>query len=473
MDASSRRIGRVTWLTGLLGVLVGAALGAGLAVAVAAPRAQPQAPPVDYSRYQKLDLFARSLVTIENHYVRPVDGERLIYAAITGLTSELDPHSEFLPPKAARMLREDIEGSFGGVGMVVVMAREARPRVRTVLEVREVVAGGPADKAGVRPGDRITSIEGKPVGHFYDLRRAIMRMRGEPGTQVSFELETPPPAGASGEAAPTSRRVTVTRAFIDAPAVTATYLGEGIGHVRLRDFSETAARDLASAISTLQREAGDSGLSGLVLDLRDNGGGLLDQAVSVTDLFVDAGVIVRTRGRQGQLLDEQRARGPSRWGQLPLAVLVNKASASASEIVAGALQDHRRALIIGERTYGKGSVQAPFDLGDGSMLKLTIALYYTPDDRLIQASGIHPDLVVGTKLVPYEDSIPELEPERADPRHLKPEDFGRAPDKDGEGPALAAADGDAQLRAAVEHLRALARLQLRPARRASGRAEER
>ncbi len=476
----------------LVGGVIGAGVHASLSVpaTVAAPATKPSASatvtpapaPSDFSRYRKLDLFARSLATIESYYVRPVDAERLVYAAISGLTSELDPHSEFLPPRAARLLREDIEGSFGGVGMVVVLSRQRRPRPRTVMEVREVITGGPADQAGVRVGDRILSIEGKPVGHFYDLRQAIMRMRGRPGTQVRFELESDVPGGTSPKddesteeedaATVKVREVTVTRAHIDAPAVVGEYLGEGIGHARLRDFSETAARDLEGAIKALDASAraeGHKGLQGLVLDLRDNGGGLLDQAVDIVDLFVNGGSIVRTRGRMGELLDEQRAHAGSKWPKLPLVVLVNKAAASASEIVAGALQDHRRALIVGEPTYGKGSVQAPFDLGDGSMLKLTIALYYTPNDRLIQASGIEPDVLVGTDRPPYRDSLPQLPPERAHPRHLKPEDFGGAPVEDGavgQSPARVAAKDDVQLLAGVEHVQAL----LRVASGARGRA---
>jgi hypothetical protein len=180
-------------------------------------------------------------------------------------------------------------------------------------------------------------------------------------------------------------------------------------------------------------------------------------------MFVDEGAIVRTRGRQGDLLDESRAMPGGAWSKVPLVVLVNKASASASEVVAGALQDHRRALIVGERTYGKGSVQAPFELGDGSVLKLTISLYYTPADRLIQASGIQPDVLVGTTLPNYRDSLPELDPERAHPRHLKPENFGYpAVPQDDESEAVRATGADAQLQGrgpapALAHLAAVAR----------------
>lgn len=449
-----------------MGMAVGAALHGQIQQATAQPvgHEEAQRAPADYSRYRKLDMFARALTILENHYVRPVDSEKLIYAAIAGLVAELDPHSEFLPPREAKLLREDIEGSFGGVGMVVVLRQETEPQARYVLEVREVVPKGPAERAGVAVGDLIPSIEGKPVGHFFDLRRAIQSMRGQPGTKVSFVLERPAPKGSKDK--PSVRTLTVTREFIDAPAVTSRYLGEGLGYTRLRDFSETGARELSDAIASLRDQAGASGLGGVVLDLRDNGGGLLDQAIAVVDLFVNEGSIVRTRGRRGELLDEARALPGQPWSKVPLVVLVNKASASASEVVAGALQDHRRALIVGERTYGKGSVQAPFELGDGSLLKLTIALYYTPDDRLIQASGIQPDVVVGTEFRPYKDSLPELDPERSQPRHLRPEDFGYPPNSlvdDSE--AVRAAGEDPQLRTAVQHLRAMAQIQTRGGRR--------
>lgn len=450
---------RVRWLRSAALVCAGLVLGFGASRAYDATAEAPKPAPVDYSRYRKLDLFARALAIVEQYYVRPVDSERMIYAAIGGLVAELDPHSEFLPPREAKLLREDIEGSFGGVGMVVVLKQETQP-ARIVLDVREVIAGGPAAKAGVKVGDLISAIEGKPIGHFFDLRRAISTMRGVPGTYVSFVLESAATKGAA------PRTVTVAREYIDSPAVAAKHLGEGIAHVRLRDFSETSARELSEAIAGVKSAAGKTGLQGVVLDLRDNGGGLLDQAIAVVDMFVDEGAIVRTRGRQGDLLDESRAMPGGAWSKVPLVVVVNKASASASEVVAGALQDHRRALIVGERTYGKGSVQAPFELGDGSVLKLTISLYYTPADRLIQASGIQPDVLVGTTVPAYRDSLPELEPERGHPRHLKPENFGypAVPQVD-ESEAVRAAGADAQLRAAVQHLRSHSLLQTRGGRR--------
>lgn len=351
------------------------------------------------------------------------------------------------------MLREDIDGRFGGVGLVVTMERETKPTPSVHLTVRDVIADGPAARAGLEVGDRITAIEGKDVAQYVDLRDAIRVMRGEPGTRVTFTVNEPDKK---------PRRVSLAREVIDAPAVEVRYLDEGIGVLRLRDFQKTSARELREGLVALREQSGGR-LAGVVLDLRDNGGGLLDQAIAVVDLFVADGIIVRTRGRHGRLTDEARARRPGTWASVPLVVLINKASASASEIVAGALQDHRRALIIGERSYGKGSVQAPFELDDGSVLKMTTALYYTPHDRLIQASGITPDVRAGLSAPAFEDSHPELEPERADPQHLRPEDFGRPPaEAADESAAVVAAGNDHQLAVAVHHLRAWKRIGPRP-----------
>jgi carboxyl-terminal processing protease len=398
--------------------------------------------------------------------VRPVDGDQLMYAAIRGLVSELDPHSNFLVPAEARLLREDIEGVFGGVGMVVVLGRAADGT--RYLDVRDVIPDSPADDADIVTGNRITRVDGKSIAQFPDLQRAITTIRGEPGTTIRVTVEDP------GRGV--SRTVALTREVIDPPAVEVRMLGEGIASLRLREFSEDAAREVRDAIAKVRREAaqaqrkdesGRPALRGIVLDLRDNGGGLLDEAIEIVDLFVEEGVIVRTRGRRGMVVEEVRARRPGTEADLPLVVLVNKASASASEIVAGALQDHARALIIGERTYGKGSVQAPFELEDGSLLKLTTSLYYTPDDRLIQASGITPDVYVGVAPAgegPVLDSRPEVSPERDAPRHLRPEDFGkRMPSMVDQSPAVRAAADDLQLRTAVQHLVAWDRV--RPARR--------
>ena len=416
----------------------------------------PATPPASYSRYQKLDVLARALAIVEQYYVRPVDDQRLIYAALTGMVAELDPHTAFLPPREAKLLREDIEGAFGGVGMVVVLGREDDGD--RFLDVRDVIPGSPADLAGVKVDHRVVRIAGQPIAEFSDLEQAIVKIRGKPGTTISVTIEDPERG--------ILRTVKLTRAIIDPPAVEVSYLGEGLGVLRLRDFPEDAAQEMKEGLRSLREQSGDVGLRGVVIDLRDNGGGLLDEAVGIVDLFVDEGIIVRTRGRQGLVLDESRARRVGTERDLPLAVLINKGSASASEIVAGALQDHRRAVVVGERSYGKGSVQAPFELDDGSLLKITTALYYTPGDRLIQASGITPDVYVGTVApevgkgaIPNRDSRPELPAEREARRHLEPEDFGRpSPPRVDESGAVRAAGEDLQLRAAVQHLRVLARL---------------
>jgi carboxyl-terminal processing protease len=498
---------RETSVVAGLCLLLGGFGGASLQSALAAPGAGDGADPVteqpsirpalepvspagsEYSRYRKLDRFARALAIIEQYYVRPVDGEALIDAALAGLVSQLDPHTNYLAPADAKLLLEDTEGRFGGVGLVVTLrvepvsgpvaddaeeplappavpidtptdtqrdapSSDASEPMRLVMYIDDVIPGGPADRAGLVIGDRILAIEGKPIANFSDLGDAIRIMRGEPGTRVSFtcvHADQPP------------RELSVIRAIVDPPAVEVRWLGEGLGVLRLRDFQSASAKELRDGLDELRASAKRAGgeLQGVVLDLRDNGGGLLDQAIDIADMFIADGVLVRTRGRQGRLLDEARARAPGTVGDLPLVVLMNKGSASASEIVAGALQDHRRALIIGERSYGKGSVQAPFELGDGALIKLTTALYYTPDDRLIQASGIEPDVLVGPLLTAYSDSRPTLQPERADPHHLKPEDFGRAPvpkDEAQASPARTEAGEDAQLLAAIDHLQAWARV---------------
>ncbi|MEX1365812.1 MAG: S41 family peptidase [Nannocystaceae bacterium] len=418
----------------------------------AGPAVQPA--PASYSRYQKLDVFARALAIVEQFYVRPVDDGALIHAALEGMVSQLDPHTAFLPPREAKLLREDIEGAFGGIGMVVILGRE--PDGDRYLDVRDVIPSGPADRAGVRQGHRVVRIAGRPIAEFSDLEEAIVLIRGKPGTTIKLTVEDPERG--------ILRTLTLTRAIIDPPAVEVVELGEGLGVLRLRDFPEHAAQEMRDGLKQLRQQAGDTGLRGVVIDLRDNGGGLLDEAVGIVDLFVDEGSIVRTRGRNGRVLDEARAHRPGTERELPLTVLINKGSASASEIVAGALQDHGRAVIVGERSYGKGSVQAPFELDDGSLLKITTALYYTPDDRLIQASGITPDIFVGAMptgqdALPTLDSRPELPPERANPRHLEPEDFGRdSPPRIDESVAVRAAGNDLQLRTAVQHLRAMARV---------------
>ena len=406
--------------------------------------------PPPRSRFAKLDVFARALSIVEQQYVRPVHDVALVHGALRGMTDTLDPHSTFLDPKEARLLREEIEGAFGGVGMVVHLDHDDQGRI--VLVVDDVVPESPAADAEVAPGDRVVRIEGRMVAAFADLVEAITTIRGTPGTEVALDLVH------DGK----ERTVRLTRRIIAAPAAEVRYLGDGIGHVVLRTFAEGAAAEVRRSVEAMRGQAErDGGLAGLVLDLRDNGGGMLDEAVALADLFLARGVIVRTRGRGGVLLDRRRAHAAGTVRRVPLVVLVNRASASASEIVAGALQDHGRAIVVGERTYGKGSVQTPYDLGDGSVLKLTTALYYTPKDRVIQAAGIAPDVAVGglPEGVSEVPTRPDLPPERDHFRHLRVAARTPTPAPRSIARALRSAGDDHQLREAVRvlHVEALAR----------------
>jgi carboxyl-terminal processing protease len=257
---------------------------------------------------------------------------------------------------------------------------------------------------------------------------------------------------------------TITRDRIPLETVIAAYmLDDETGYIKLQRFARTSHAEVLEAMRQLRAQ----GMDRLVFDLRGNAGGLLEQAWQITDEFLPAGdMVVYTNSRHPGNNREYRATNGGTFEQDPVIVLVDENSASASEIVAGALQDHQRALIIGERSYGKGSVQAPFELDDGSVLKLTTALYYPPHDRLIQASGITPDVHVGPVAPQAADSHPELEPERSDPHHLRPEDFGRVtpPDRD-QSAALTAAGDDYQIAVAVTHLRAWERIGPKPRRR--------
>ena len=261
---------------------VGAAGGASIGPALAEAEPAPKAAPPAYSRYAKLDMFARALAIIEQYYVRPVDDQAIVYAALRGLVSELDPHTSFLPPVDAKLLREDIEGAFGGIGMVVILGRD--PAGQRFLDVRDVIPDGPAHQANIASGHRILAINGQSIAQFVDLQRAITVIRGEPGTKVEITVEDPVRG--------VKRTVSLTRAVIDTPPVEVRYLGEGIGVLRLRDFPEDAGKDVRDGIAQLRTQAGETGLRGLALDLRDNGGGLLDEAIRIVDLFVAEGAIV-------------------------------------------------------------------------------------------------------------------------------------------------------------------------------------
>lgn len=345
-------------------------LGGGATALYANQAAADRAP----DAYASLDRFARILTDIEQHYVDDIDEERLVEAAIEGMVSELDPHSRWLDAQAYQNLRADTAGQYEGIGVEVDV-------VDTGVQVVRVMSGGPAARDGLRPDDVITAIDGQSIAGF-ELDQVSRILRGARGTAVALTVER------AGWAQPKELRTVRDR--IDVPSVEAGVLPGQIAYVRLTGFQHDCARHLEKALREQQRAGATKGL---VLDLRDNPGGLMEEAVKIVDLFVDAGPIVSTRGRtEGEQLHTASRGG---FGEdLPIAVLVNGDSASASEVVTGALQDLERAVVVGTHTFGKGSVQTLFQRGDGA-LKLTIARYYTPAGTPVAPDqGRTPDVVV-------------------------------------------------------------------------------
>jgi carboxyl-terminal processing protease len=359
--------------------------------------------------YKGLKLFSDVLELIEKNYVDAVDTTDLIHKAIQGMVQSLDPHSALLPPDAFEELQIDTQGEFTGIGIRITM----RNGFVTVISPIE---GAPAFKAGIKAQDRIIKVDGEPTS---DLRSAVMMMRGPKGTEVVVTILR------EGAAGPMDFKLT--RDVIPIESVRALEIKPGYGYVRVTNFRDKTTEDLQDALKKL--ESAKTPLKGLVLDLRNNPGGLLNQAVEVSDLFLKEGVILSIRGRQNTHTKVFKATAPPTAGRdYPMVVLINGGSASASEIVAGALQDHKRALILGTASFGKGSVQTVESLRDGFGLKFTIARYYTPNGRSIQAKGIEPDIVVPHQ-VPDEKSGATEDPlvkEKDLKNHLEEEPRGDA-----------------------------------------------
>lgn len=355
------------------GLIRGAALllaGVGLGAAGASVAAERRSE----SPYAALDLFARVITQIRDSYVDPVPQEKLVYQALDGLDNALDAHSVFLAPEAFRRLREEAEGQYVGIG---AQTRED-PRG---LRILEVLRDGPAARAGILPGDLVTTVDGRPLTGLR-VEEADALVRGREGEAVTLGIER------DGVA----RVVPLLRTRVQESTVESEVLPGGAAYVRVRQFREGTSDAIAAQLAGL----GGASLPGVLLDLRANPGGRLDEAVATVDLFVRAGRIVSTRGRRPGSDEVREAHDEKSDLDVPLVVLVDGQSASAAEIVAGALSDLRRATLVGERTYGKGSVQSLFEYEDGSALKLTIARYYLPSGRTIQDHvGLQPDLVVG------------------------------------------------------------------------------
>ncbi len=323
--------------------------------------------------YYYLKLFSKALNIVERNYVEPVSLKKLIYGAIDGMVSSLDPFSDFFTPEEYREFLSETEGEFGGVGIEITMEK-GRPVVVAPIE------GTPAWRAGLRPGDIIIAINGEDTFNM-SLMDVVKKIRGKPGTKVKLTILR------RGEGKPIE--VEIVRAVIRVPSVK--YVNyKGIGYIKISQFTHGTAKALERAIRKLQEE----GVKGFIIDLRNDPGGLLSEAVGVGDLFIPKGkLIVYTKGRRGELHKYYAEREPLIKNK-PVVVLVNKGTASASEIVSGALQDYKLAILVGEKTFGKASVQNLIPLDDGSAMKLTIAYYYTPKGRLIHKKGIEPDVKV-------------------------------------------------------------------------------
>ncbi len=330
---------------------------------------------VQNETYKSLKIFADVLGIVQKDYTEEKDSKELIYSALKGMVKKLDPHSSFLTPDDYKEMQIDTKGVFGGIGIEISM-RDG------VLTVVAPIEDTPAYRAGILAGDKIVKIEDKSTKDM-SLTDAVGLMRGKKGTDLRIyvmrkSFKKPKP-------------FTLTRARIKIKSVKFRSLEDGFGYVRLTQFQENSARDMRKALKKITPK---EGLKGLVLDLRNNPGGLLTEAVAVSDIFLSSGMIVFTKGRNDVAKMEFTADKPGTEPDYPVIVLVNGGSASASEIVAGALQDHKRAIVLGTQSFGKGSVQTIIPLSDGSAVRLTTSKYYTPSGRSIQAKGIEPDIVV-------------------------------------------------------------------------------
>ena len=342
--------------------------------------------------YKKLDVFGDVFDLIKKNYVEEVDDEKVIEYAINGMLQSLDPHSGYMDAEIYVEMKEETKGEFGGLGIEVTMENG-------YVKVISPIDDTPAAKAGMRPGDYITHIDGEGI-LGQSLQDAVEKLRGPVGSKIEITVVR------LGEMDPLI--ITIKRAIITVQAVK--YRPEGnIGYIRLISFSEQANKGIKEAIKNLNKEIGINNLSGFILDLRSNPGGLLDQSAKVTNNFLSSGEIVSIKGRDKKDISRFSAfRGDQTDGK-PLIVLINEGSASASEIVAGALQDHKRAIVVGSQSYGKGSVQTIFPLSDSSAIRMTTALYYTPSGDSIHEIGISPDIEVESKWDTENQSDNQLE----------------------------------------------------------------
>ncbi len=330
--------------------------------------------------YENLQVFTNILAIVQKNYVEDVSTDQLVEGAINGMLTSLDPHSAYLTPDLYKELQVDTKGSFGGLGIEITTRNG-------VLTVVSPIEDTPAYRAGIKAGDQIIKIDGQFTKDM-TLVEAVKKMRGPKGTRVVISVKR--------ERVNEIFDVSLVREVIKIQSVKSKTLDKGYGYLRVTQFQERTANDVDRTLEGWSREGT---VEGVVLDLRNDPGGLLTQAVKVADIFLDSGLIVYTDGRLENQKQKYFARRPGSYVDFPMVVLVNGGTASASEIVAGALQDHKRAVILGTTTFGKGSVQTILPLDDNSALRLTTARYYTPSGRSIQATGIVPDIVMENLLL--------------------------------------------------------------------------
>ena len=343
--------------------------------------------PIDTSK--KLDTFVEVFERVRLNYVEEISGPEIMDKAISGMLSGLDPHSSYLPEKSYTAMKQQTSGEFGGLGITVSWDKG-------VVKVISPIDDTPAAKAGIKSGDYIIKIDGEDV-EGSTLGKAVEKMRGKVGTKITITILR------EGEK-PFEK--TLTREKIKTPSVKSELKEDGIGYIRVTTFSQTVEDNVLKALADMKKENKDKQIKGLVLDLRNNPGGLLDQAVKLSDLFLEKGDIVSTKGRSESQNQVYKATKGDVLNGKPIVVLINGGSASASEIVTAALKDHKRALVMGTKTFGKGSVQTVIPLSSGAGMKLTTALYYTPNNVTIQAKGVTPDITVNpAKLEEFKSNI--------------------------------------------------------------------
>ena len=327
-------------------------------------------------RYADLQNFTKVLNYVQQYYVEEVDTKKLIYGAIKGMLRELDPHTNFMPPEMFKDFQTETSGEFGGLGIEISVTNG-------VLTIISPIEDTPAWEAGIKPGDKVIAVDGHSTKGL-SLVEASQLMRGKRGTKVVLRIVR------ENEEDP--KDISITRGSVKIKSVKYTDLEETYAYIKITSFIENTAKDLEKAIDAHMKS--NKRIDGLIIDMRRNPGGLLDQAIKVSDMFLKDGAIVSTIGRNKKDKDISMSSKKGRFTDFPIVILVNEYTASASEIVSGALQDNKRALIVGQRTFGKGSVQSVVPLGDGSGLKLTVARYYTPSGVSIQAEGIKPDIEI-------------------------------------------------------------------------------